>query len=300
MALTTAPPRRVLSITLKLQLMCLSRLSKSTFRIFLTSPSLAEQLYQKSTHFLLELVQNADDTQYGVENPTLHLTCNENRLRIDCNETGFTPKDVDAICSIGQSSKAGAGVSTQYVGEKGIGFKSVFKVADVVWVCSGAYEFKFDKNTKLGMIAPILAKFPSRRSGWTSFYLQFSREYNAQELISDLASFRARLLIFLRRLRKIIVTIDGPGENQITRILTKAEGEIYGKEAIYLEEDSTRMTYIIHRYQAQNLPREEKRDGVTESELLLAFSVDDKNQPKVDSQEVFAYLPVRDYGFKVR
>jgi hypothetical protein len=108
------------------------------------------------------------------------------------------PKDIDAICRIGQSTKAGAGVSTQYVGEKGIGFKSVFKAADVVWVSSREYTFKFDKNAQLGMIAPILDRFLAAiRSGWTSFYMQLSQEYNAQELIAELRALDPRLLIFL-------------------------------------------------------------------------------------------------------
>jgi hypothetical protein len=37
----------------------------------------------------------------------------------------------------------------------------VFKVADVVNVASGFYEFKFNRNEPIGMILPILAPFPS-------------------------------------------------------------------------------------------------------------------------------------------
>lgn len=260
---------------------------------------LAEQLNQKSTHFLLEMIQNADDNHYDAPDPTLHLTYAKKHLRVDCNEVGFSPKDVDAICSIGQSSKAGAGVSTQFIGEKGIGFKSVFKAADIVWVSSRAYEFKFDRAVKLGMIAPILADFPGKRPQWTSFYLQLAGNYDVQELISDLNGLDARLLIFLRRLRKIVITIVGANDTPATRTLTRAEDLIEGKEAIRLRDDEKGMNYLVIRYRARNLPSEEKRDGVRESELLLAFPVDDDNQPKLDAQEVFAFLPIRDYGFKV-
>jgi len=266
----------------------------------LTFSSLSDQLYQKSTHFLLELIQNADDNHYEVADPTLHLTYAKNHLRIDCNEIGFSPKDIDAICSVGQSSKAGAGVSTQYVGEKGIGFKSVFKAADVVWISSREYEFKFDKKAKLGMIGPILDEFPAtKRTKWTSFYLQLASDYNAQELISDLQSLDARLLIFLRRLRTIIVTIVGPNDQIATKKLTRTEASIEGKEAIYLTHDATGMNYIVIRHRARNLPLEEKREGVSESEVLLAFPVDSDNQPKLTPQQVFAFLPIRNYGFKV-
>jgi hypothetical protein len=83
--------------------------------------------------FLLEPIQNADHNHYEMGDPTLHLIYPKYHLGVDCNETGFWPKDIDANCSVGQSSKKGAGVSTQYVGEKGIGFKSVIKAVDVVW-----------------------------------------------------------------------------------------------------------------------------------------------------------------------
>src|SRR6059058_4733171 len=44
---------------------------------------LSDQLYQGSTHFLLELIQNADDSHYEAETPTLHLSYTRNHLRID-------------------------------------------------------------------------------------------------------------------------------------------------------------------------------------------------------------------------
>jgi hypothetical protein len=59
------------------------------------------------------------------------------------------------------------------------------------------------------------------------------------------------------------------------------------------------MKYIVMRHRARNLPSEQKREGVSESELLLAFPVDENNEPKLDPQQVFAFLPIRDYGFKV-
>jgi hypothetical protein len=119
-------------------------------------------------------------------------------------------------------------------------------------------------------------------------------------LISDLKGLDARLLIFLRRLRKIVITIVAANGTPSTRTLTRAEGKIEDKEAIHLREDGKEMNYLVMRYRARNLPPEEKREGVRESELLLAFPVDDENQPKLDAQQVYAFLPIRDYGFKVQ
>ncbi|KAE9371829.1 hypothetical protein N431DRAFT_559247 [Stipitochalara longipes BDJ] len=123
--------------------------------------TLSEQLYQSSTHFLLELIQNADDNLYASNmQPSVHFTYSNGSLRVDCNEVGFSPRNVEALCRVGQSTKKCGENATRYVGEKGIGFKSVFKAADVVWISSGPCSFKFDKNKQLGIIAPIWDAFP--------------------------------------------------------------------------------------------------------------------------------------------
>ncbi|KAM5385312.1 hypothetical protein ACJZ2D_000953 [Fusarium nematophilum] len=80
---------------------------------------------------LLELIQNAEDNTYDCATPSLSFTYKRGSLRVDCNEIGFSDSNVRAICKIGESTKAGLGRSARYIGEKGIGFKSVFKVASV-------------------------------------------------------------------------------------------------------------------------------------------------------------------------
>ncbi|EMT62837.1 hypothetical protein FOC4_h10017656, partial [Fusarium odoratissimum] len=97
----------------------------------------SHDLYQTPTHFILELIQNADDNIYPPEvTPSLTLT-----------------------------------LQRRYIGEKGIGFKSVFKAADVVKIASGYYEFRFDRRESLGMVLPIASPFPveHRLSNHTQF-----------------------------------------------------------------------------------------------------------------------------------
>ena len=63
---------------------------------------LSTQLYTKSTHFILELIQNADDNTYapGID-PLLKLVYRDDGyLWVGCNEVGFTQANVDAICDI--------------------------------------------------------------------------------------------------------------------------------------------------------------------------------------------------------
>jgi hypothetical protein len=63
-------------------------------------------MYSKSTHFLLEFIQNADDNEYAAdETPTLTLRFEGRHIHIKCNEVGFNEANVRAICKIGVSTK---------------------------------------------------------------------------------------------------------------------------------------------------------------------------------------------------
>jgi hypothetical protein len=67
---------------------------------------LGAELYGSPTHFVLELLQNASDNKYASgTNPTLHMKLQGNLLVIRSNEEGFSRQNVDAICTMGGSSK---------------------------------------------------------------------------------------------------------------------------------------------------------------------------------------------------
>jgi hypothetical protein len=85
---------------------------------------LSSQLYREPTHFIPELIQNADDNQYNVQvEPTLEFHLSGGELVIKCNEMGFTEENVRAICDICASTKRLPDSVTDggSIGEKGIG-----------------------------------------------------------------------------------------------------------------------------------------------------------------------------------
>jgi len=264
--------------------------------------SVGEQLYQESTHFLFELIQNADDNSYspGVA-PTLTFTLDGRFLRVDCNETGFQPNHVQALCSVAMSTKTVPGKGSQYVGEKGLGFKSVFKVADVVWISSGFYTFKLDKHTELGMIGPVWDEFPSEtKPGYTSFYLQLSSNCNMQELRNDLLNLDSSSLLFLRKLAtvKILIRQGKAATETVLRKETKETGKP-GMVVTTLHRNKESQTFVVCKKTIGELPRETRRSGSLQSEVCLAFPLDAKLKPQIGPQSVYAFLPVRSYGFSV-
>lgn len=264
----------------------------------------SEQLYRKSTQFLSKLIQNADDNDYTVPTPTLAITYTHSNstLRMDCNEIGFSKENVEAICKTGHSTKVRTAHSTRYIGEKGIGFKSVFKAANVVFVKSGHYSFMFDKHAQLGMLAPTWAEFPDTiREGNTSVLLQLSPDYNIEELELELSALDPRLLLFLRKLTQIDVIVSNM-VGDVTSIALRRRNlpaSIYGMESFHLQHNAALTIFHTSKFEVQGMPTEAKRTGFTTSEIWLAFPTNLEGEPWIAPQKVYAFVPIRDYGFNV-
>ncbi|CAJ1407001.1 unnamed protein product [Effrenium voratum] len=120
---------------------------------------LAVDLYASRGHFLLELIQNADDNRYRADvepQISMHLNHGQDRSLFFAavnNELGMTSKDVEALCDINRSTKPS---QEGKIGKKGVGWKAVFAVSDQPTVLSGAFRFCFDvrHRGRLGYVTP--------------------------------------------------------------------------------------------------------------------------------------------------
>lgn len=107
-----------------------------------------------------ELLQNINDYIDAGTNVTVQLLENtdgkgiriiykekfhqENRCGQTENRSGFQAKDILSLISIGVSSKKGK--SDQYTGSKGIGFKNVYRMFDLIEVDSNRFQFALDDS----------------------------------------------------------------------------------------------------------------------------------------------------------
>ena len=251
--------------------------------------SLAEELSAKETHFILELLQNAEDNTYppGAE-PELCLSVEvgdptesggEGCLCLLNNEVGFTPEQVLSLCSIGQSTKDKRG---GYIGEKGIGFKSVFRVSDQPHIFSNGYQFRFQKprgSNELGYIEPHwVDSTPSIvRPGFTAILLPLVAGKRAG-IAEKLRAVPPETILFLKQLRWL-----GIGEGHFV-----ARDKTSG--VVKLSADSDEALYFVHR---QLWPRpgdlvEEKRVGINEREVTVALPL---RSSRPAGGRVFAFLP---------
>lgn len=114
-----------------------------------------------NARFIFELVQNVDDCKFeDVNNCTLEIQfdVNSNTIRLEYNELGFQPENVIAITGLGNSTKNHKKASSikaekvidqndlQEIGEKGIGFKSIFGLAKQVKITSQYFNFAIDRE----------------------------------------------------------------------------------------------------------------------------------------------------------
>jgi hypothetical protein len=199
---------------------------------------LSNDLYSDQGHFVLELIQNADDNQYTADRlPTLRFILSPERILVCNNEIGFQPSNISAICNVGTSTK---GKHKQgYAGHKGIGFKSVFMVSHRPEIHSRNYHLRFDTvdgTEQIGYIRPIWLDqyeevLPNSEEWATSIRLPIKKETRRDQLQQNFDDIQPRLLLFLNRLRQIeiINQQDSSSTNNSSRIFTRidhAQGQI--------------------------------------------------------------------------
>jgi hypothetical protein len=247
-----------------------------------------------------------------------------------CNEDGFNEENLRAICSIGKSSKTSA---KGYIGEKGIGFKSVFKVAWKVLIQSGEFSFSFQHRpheSGMGMITPIWEKTePMTNRGPLTRMTLFLHHFDGdttetiylrdENIMNQFDSLQPTMLLFLRNLRQIELlhyndgssvpsdTITMKSETALSaKRVTLSRATKYGPEP----EEVHKICYHVSRSVITDLPRnenrvynkeEEKTGSYGLAEVVLAFPLafDERTGtevPVTEPQEVFAFLPIRQAG----
>ncbi len=105
------------------------------------------ELYAERSHFILELLQNAEDA--GATSVEFRV-CND-KLEVRHDGRVFTPDDVQGICSVGQSTKKSV---ANKIGRFGIGFKSVYAYTGQPEIHSGDEHFVIRHYVRPAAVGP--------------------------------------------------------------------------------------------------------------------------------------------------
>ena len=267
---------------------------------------MAQQLNTKDTRFVYELIQNADDNYYlgGVE-PFLEFTLREEYLKIESNEVGFTRENIEAISKISQSTK---GSKIGFIGEKGIGFKSVFRIARKVHIQSEPYSFAFiydDDDSGLGMVTPLNEPYLPIRDGIQTQMIFHFRDGGKREQVLEefLHRLPLTILLFLTKLKRITVNINVPkhASRRISYSVLPTDGSPTKNRVTIRKDDgdsSSDYDFWVKKRQVYNMPQHSARGNVSQAEVVLAFPLLEE-VPVIESQWISAYLPMRQETFKV-
>ncbi|ESZ98908.1 hypothetical protein SBOR_0766 [Sclerotinia borealis F-4128] len=258
---------------------------------------LATQFYQKSTRFIYELIQNAEENRYTIaaEPPCLSFTLQPDQVIIDSNEDGFTRKDIKSICSIGESTKTDI---QGYIGKK---------------ASSGPYSFAFEYlkgdrvNSGPSMVTPINESRQELPGGVrTRTVLYLYKDKDREALYQDLLTLPNTLLLFLKNLQQLTVKFEVP-DKDIQKVQfylsSNNKGRFHNiveiKTAVTgMKSSITPKSFWVKKHRAVNLPVDSARRDIYEAEVVLAFPIDEHDVPVIENQDVFAFLPLRKVGYK--
>ncbi|KAG2501754.1 hypothetical protein HYH03_000254 [Edaphochlamys debaryana] len=344
-------------------------IATNTQRVGNAVAQLSEQLYSRDVHFVMELLQNAEDNAYppGVP-PGLEFVLTRTALVVANNEAGFTERDVRALSDVNASTKK---KKRGYIGKKGIGFKSVFKVSDAPEVHSNGFHIAFDRTAhgNLGLVLPspvapytgeglpsqlgllphpaTLIRLPLRtpasplRSDAGSDDEARAQEAAVAGWITALREVEPKLLLFLRKLRRIAITdathvpealgergpegtapppqLQAPAPASSLSVCMTRVDVGGGVVALRTERggagagagaEETRYLLVTDTFAPSvgraDLSVSELGDTTVSlafdlgaaAELAAAAAAGERPLPRPPRQDVFAFLPTRDYGLR--
>lgn len=150
------------------------------------------------------------------------------------------------------------------------------------------------------MITPIWCTDYPADAGQTTFRLQLMPSESAEALAEHATTLEPSILLFLRQLSmlKIETCLTGqdPWDVHLKRETTNDPDVV--KLTHWRGSRMTRDDYFVVRHTVQGMPDDDKRKGITSSEVTLAFPIDKNGAPIAREEYAHAFLPLRKYGFK--
>ncbi|KAF6137957.1 hypothetical protein GIB67_041830 [Kingdonia uniflora] len=306
--------------------------------------NLSAELYAKDVHFLMEIIQNAEDNEYeeGV-NPSLEFIVTSEditdtgapaTLLIFNNEKGFSRKNVESICSVGRSTKKGQR-KRGYIGEKGIGFKSVFLITAQPYIFSNGYQIKFNEepcpHCNVGYIVPewveenptpadIERIYGSPGSLPTTIIVLPLKPDKEQPVKRQLSNIHPEVLLFLSKIRRLSVreTNNDPKLNTVSGVSISSETDFITRKNVSAQsytlhlsaeekndDGENECSYYMwkQKFPVKEENRVERRKEVDEWVITLAFPIQQRLSRGMKSPGLYSFLPtemVTDFPFIIQ
>ncbi len=244
---------------------------------------LVQDQYSDITHFVFEILQNAEDSKAS----SIKFILTNHELKIYHDGTKFSIDDIEGITNVAgkQNEKK---INKEKIGKFGIGFKSVFAITNLPKIQSGAFEFGIE-NYLLPVNFSDTNDFQE-----TIITLPFNHKERKANEVSELIekkfeSFEPFNLLFLSHLQSITLQWNGK-----KRQFAKKENLIKGSTAAYdttISVDKDNHKYLLFKADVQHKAFSELKN---KPQIAIAFKqrFDDKQEEitKADSSNLFAFF----------
>lgn len=227
-------------------------------------PVLLTGLYSDRTHFIYEIIQNAEDAGARIgKNVQITFNLFKDRLEIRHNGKLFDEADVRGICGLVEGTKKD---NLTQIGKFGIGFKSVYAYTNSPKIYSGDESFCV-KN----YVLPEAIEKINISENETIFIFPFNHsevypEQAFEEIANRLRNIGTRTLLFLRYIEEISWNIN------------KEESGIYIREV--KTKVDYKETYILSRVGEDE--QNEKREEWVVFEKLFKLDIFDVNELRIE------------------
>ncbi len=236
------------------------------------------QLYSERTHFLFELIQNAEDA--GATELVFGLFTDRLELRHDGRP--FTEADVRGVCGVGQSGKR---ADYTAIGQFGIGFKSVYAYTRSPRIYSGDEHFRIENYVRPFAAEPL----PEPEPG-TLFVFPFDHDEVPAatahaEISAALAALAPRTLLFLRNIRRLRA-----GRTVLERAVTETavQHQQVRRRRVRLSRGGRREEWLVWA-----LPVE----GYPDQQVEIAFRVEGGRIVREDGAPLTVFFPTEKQTF---
>ncbi|MFM5070295.1 sacsin N-terminal ATP-binding-like domain-containing protein [Aeromonas veronii] len=235
------------------------------------SGKLAAGLYDDRTHFIFELLQNAEDALgrrgewHGSRK--VMFTLSESRLTLSHFGKPFNEADVRSVCDIAESTK-----NDSSIGRFGLGFKSVYTVTDLPEIHSGDEDFAIEDY-----VFPKRIVRSARAPDETQIVLPLKPEdvSAAQDITAGFHHLGPGALLFLRHIDEINWCVEG------------------GASGFYLRNNPESLGPNVQRITV--IGKEDDRPEVDQNWLVFFRDVFSAKQQKVGRVEIaFSLVAVKD------
>ncbi len=234
-----------------------------------------KDMYKDPTHFLFELLQNAEDT-----NATrVKMILSEKEFVFMHNGYKFSLEDIKGICKAGDSGKTSA-----KKGKFGIGFKAVYKITDTPYIYSKDYNFVINDFN-----VPSLLKESKENELGAIFVLPFNTNLPADKAYAivekGLLGLDDSSLMFLDHIEEIELDIKDE-KRVIKKMVNSSSHNLQEIKYSKTETSVNSLTSTYHVYQKTVDINGDKK------QISLAFIIaDEDSEEPISTSKLSVYFP---------